>query len=99
MLRGYLPEREKRARLSTVFGFLAALDVPINYGAIYWWETQHPKPVLGPRGGGADPAIRVAVYVSLLAFSILYAYLLTSRLAIARTEDEVGQMEAASESA
>jgi heme exporter protein C len=97
MLRSYLPDREKRARLSTVFGFLAALDVPINYGAIIWWETQHPKPVLGPMGGGADPDIKTAIYVSLLAFGILYAYLLTRRIEIARTEDEVGRLEAAAE--
>ena len=97
MLRSYLPEREKRARLSTVFGFLASLDVPINYGAIYWWETQHPKPVLGPSGGGADPAIKTAVYISLLAFGILYAYFLTRRLEIAHTEDTVGELEAAAE--
>ena len=75
MLRAYLPEREKRARLSTVFGFLAVLDVPINYGAIYWWDTQHPKPVLGPRGGGADPDIKLAIYVSLIAFTIVYTWL------------------------
>ena len=63
-----------------MFGFLAVLDVPINYGAIYWWETQHPKPVLGPRGGGADPDIKLAVYVSLFAFTIVYTWLLTKRL-------------------
>jgi heme exporter protein C len=97
MLRAYLPEREKRARLSTVFGFLAVLDVPINYGAIYWWETQHPKPVLGPRGGGADPDIKIAIYVSLLAFAIVYAWLLTKRTAIARLEDEVGALESSLE--
>ena len=97
MLRAYLPEREKRARLSTVFGFLAVLDVPINYGAIYWWETQHPKPVLGPRGGGADPDIKMAIYVSLIAFTIVYTWLLTKRLSLARLEDEVGAMESAVE--
>ena len=97
MLRAYLPEREKRARLSTVFGFLAVLDVPINYGAIYWWDTQHPKPVLGPRGGGADPDIELAIYVSLIAFTIVYTWLLTKRLSLARLEDEVGAMESAVE--
>jgi heme exporter protein C len=97
MLRSYLPEREKKARLSTVFGFLAVLDVPINYGAIYWWETQHPKPVLGPKGGGADPDIKLAIYVSLLAFTIVYAGLLTKRTEVARLEDEVGALEATAE--
>jgi heme exporter protein C len=99
MLRSYLGEREKRARLSTVFGFLAVLDVPINYGAIYWWNTQHPKPVLGPSGGGADPAMKLAVYVSLLAFGLVYAWLLTKRLGVARLEDEVGELEATAETA
>lgn len=99
MLRSYLGEREKRARLSTVFGFLAVLDVPINYGAIYWWNTQHPKPVLGPSGGGADPAMKIAVYVSLLAFGLVYAWLLTKRLGVARLEDEVGELEATVETA
>jgi heme exporter protein C len=94
MLRSYLPEREKRARLSTVFGFLAVLDVPINYGAIYWWNTQHPKPVIGPSGGGLDPAMGVALSVSIAAFGIVYAWLLTKRLRLARLEDEVGEMEA-----
>jgi len=73
------------------------LDVPINYGAIYWWDTQHPKPVLGPRGGGADPDIKMAIYVSLIAFTIVYTWLLTKRLSLARLEDEVGAMESAVE--
>lgn len=99
MLRSYLPEREKRARLSTVFAILAVINVPINYGAIYWWNTQHPKPVFGPAGGGADPAISTAMLVSLLAFSVVFAYLLTRRLDLARIEDEVGELEAAVENA
>ena len=99
MLRNYLPEREKRARLSTIFAILAVINVPINYGAIYWWNTQHPKPVFGPAGGGADPAIRTTMLVSLLAFGIVFAYLLTRRLAVARMEDEVGELEAVVENA
>jgi heme exporter protein C len=99
MLRSYLPEREKRARLSTVFALLAVINVPINYGAIYWWNTQHPKPVFGPAGGGADPAISTAMGVSILAFGIVFAYLLVRRLAVASMEDEVGELEAAVETA
>lgn len=99
MLRSYLPEREKRARLSTVFALLAVINVPINYGAIYWWNTQHPKPVFGPKGGGADPAISMAMSVSILAFGVVFAYLFTRRLEVARTEDEVGELEAAVETA
>lgn len=99
MLRSYLPEREKKARLSTVFGVLATINVPINYGAIYWWNTQHPKPVFGPAGGGADPGISTAMSVSLLCFLIVFAYLMTRRLAVAAMEDAVGELEATVETA
>lgn len=91
MLRAYLPEREKKARLSTVFGFLAMLDVPINYFSIWLWTTQHPQPVIG--GGGMDPQMRTAFLMSITAFGLLYAYLLTHRLAIAKLEDEVEYLE------
>jgi heme exporter protein C len=97
MLRSYLPEREKRARLSTIFALLAVINVPINYGAIWWWNTQHPKPVI--RDGGLDPEMRTALLVAMVAFGIVFAYLLTKRLAVARIEDEVGELEATVETA
>jgi len=93
MLRAYLPEREQKARLSTVFGFLAALDVPINYAATRIWTTLHPEPVVGPGGGGLDPQMKTALYVSFLAFGFLYAYLFTQRLEIANMEDEVDHLQ------
>jgi heme exporter protein C len=93
MLRGYLPEREKRARLATVFGFLAALDVPFNYMVTRWVNTLHPQPVLGPGGGGLDPDMYPALYSAFLAFGLLYAYLLMQRLEVARVEDEVEYLE------
>jgi heme exporter protein C len=92
MLRAYLPEREKRARLSTVFGFLAALDVPINYYATKWWETVHPRL---SQEGGLDPQMRTALLVSFAAFGVLYAYLLAQRLALAKMEEETEEIEQA----
>jgi len=55
MLRSYLPDREKRAKLCGVFGLLGMVDVPINYLSIYLFRTQHPQPVVSPGGGGLDP--------------------------------------------
>lgn len=92
MLRAYLPERETRARLSTVFGFLAMLDVPINYAATYIWEQHHPR-VFGPGGGGMERSMDIALLVSIAAFGVLFAYLLTQRIAIAKVEEEVEYME------
>jgi heme exporter protein C len=92
MLRAYIPEREKKARLSTVFGFLAMLDVPINYLSIWLWTTQHPQPVIGG-DGHLDSQMAIAFSISLAAFGLLYAYLLLQRLAIAKIEEEVDYLE------
>jgi heme exporter protein C len=92
MLRAYLTDREKRAKLASVFGVLGMIDVPFNYYSIEWWRTQHPQPVF--RGEGSmDPDMLVAIYVSSLALGVLCTYLLARRLAVAKVEEEVEYLE------
>ena len=90
MLRSYLPDRDKKAKLSAVFGLLGAIDVPLNYLSIRLVPTQHPQPVVaGGEGSGMEPEMWVAFIASNIAFLLLYAYLMDRRIAIARVEDEV----------
>jgi heme exporter protein C len=89
MLRSYLPDREKRAKLCAVFGLLGMVDVPINYLSIYLFRTQHPQPVVSPGGGGVDPDMLKTLLMSSIAISLLYAYLFVRRLTIAKIEEEV----------
>jgi heme exporter protein C len=89
MLRSYLPDREKRAKLCSVFGLLGMVDVPINYLSIYWFRTQHPQPVVSPGGGGVDPDMGKTLIMSFVAILFLYAYVFNKRLEIAKVEDEV----------
>jgi heme exporter protein C len=89
MLRAYLPDREKRAKLCSVFGLLGMLDVPINYLSIYWFRTQHPQPVVSPGGGGVDPDMGKTLIMGFIAILFLYAYTFNKRLEIAKVEDEV----------
>jgi len=89
MLRSYLPDREKRAKLCAVFGLLGMVDVPINYLSIYLFRTQHPQPVISPGGGGVDPAMEKTLLMSFLAIAFLYAYVFVLRLTIAKIEEEV----------
>ncbi|MDD5541989.1 MAG: cytochrome c biogenesis protein CcsA [Acidobacteriia bacterium] len=91
MLRAYVPEPTKRANLSAVFGILGALDVPIVYFSIRWWRTQHPAPVMGG-GGYLDPQMRVAFFVCLATFTLLYFFLLGLRMKINEAEDEIGSL-------
>src|SRR5437867_12892873 len=89
MLRAYLPDREKRAKLCAVFGLLGMLDVPFNYLSIYLFRTQHPSPVVSPGGGGVDPDMAKTLLVSFIAMTFLYAYVFLKRLAVAMIEEEV----------
>src|SRR5262252_5920089 len=89
MLRSYLPDREKRAKLCGVFGLLGMVDVPINYLSIYLFRTQHPQPVVSPGGGGVDPDMAKTLAVSFIAMTLLYAYVFVKRLAVAKIEEEV----------
>jgi heme exporter protein C len=89
MLRSYLPDREKRAKLCSVFGLLGMVDVPINYLSIYLFRTQHPQPVVSPGGGGVDPDMATTLLMSFVAITVLYAYVFLRRVAIAKIEEEV----------
>jgi heme exporter protein C len=89
MLRSYLPDREKRAKLCGVFGLLGMVDVPINYLSIYLFRTQHPQPVVSPGGGGVDPEMATTLLMSFIAITCFYIYVFVRRLTIAKIEEEV----------
>ena len=58
-LRTLIEEPDRRALLSSLFGIFAFLDVPLVFGAIRWWRTQHPQPVImGGQGSGLDPTMK-----------------------------------------
>ena len=90
MVRVYVTEEMKRARLCAVVGIIGFLDVPIVYFSIRWWRTQHPSPVMG---GGSDsglaPEMLFAFMFCLVTFTILFFYLLRKRYAILQSEAEI----------
>src|SRR5271165_4155 len=80
MLRSLLEEPERRAQLSALFGIFAFLDVPLVFGAIRWWRTQHPQPVImGSPGSGLEPTMRRVFFFSVLAMHALMVLLLSER--------------------
>jgi heme exporter protein C len=93
MLRSYLPDPHKRARLSAVFGLLGMIDVPMNYLSIYLFRTQHPQPVISPGGGGVAVEMALTMTASFIAVGLLYAYFFNRRLAIVKAEEEVAYLE------
>ena len=75
ILRGQLDDPHRRARLSAVFAALGALDVPLVIVAAHWFRGIHPATVT------MEPAMRVALWLSVAGFTAMFGVLLACRRA------------------
>jgi heme exporter protein C len=87
MVRSYADSRELGARLASVLGIIAALDVPIIYKAVDWWRGQHPVVFAPGKKAPLAPAMLQTFLVCLGVFFVLFALLLVLRVALAALED------------
>jgi heme exporter protein C len=97
LLRTLIEEPDRRALLSALFGIFAFIDVPIVFGAIRWWRTQHPAPVImGGPGSGLDPTMSKVFFFSVLALHALMVFLIAERYRLEklRTDLELVRREA-----
>jgi heme exporter protein C len=97
LLRTLIEEPDRRALLSALFGIFAFIDVPIVFGAIRWWRTQHPAPVImGGPGAGLEPTMRKVFFFSVLALHALMVFLIAERYRLEklRTDLELVRREA-----
>jgi heme exporter protein C len=97
ILRTMIEEPDRRALLSALFGIFAFIDVPIVFGAIRWWRTQHPAPVImGGSGSGLEPTMAKVFFFSVFALHALMAFLIWERYRLEklRAEFEVIRREA-----
>ena len=80
LLRDTIDDRERAARYCAVLGIVAALDMPLVHFSVYWWRTLHQPPsLMKPGGFSGSPAILWPLLVNLVAFTLLYAYLVAKR--------------------
>lgn len=98
VVRGALERGERRAMLSSIFGIVAVVILPLVHFSVQWWGGLHPN-ILGaddPSGSSLDPKMRVALVVAMLALWVVSLYLLTLRYRIAqlrrRTESVKSQL-------
>jgi heme exporter protein C len=90
LLRTLIEEPDRRALLSALFGIFAFLDVPIVFGAIRWWRTQHPAPVImGGPGSGLEPTMRAVFFFSVLALHALMVFLIVERYGLEKLRMEL----------
>ncbi len=85
MVRGAVDGEEKRAKISAVIGIAGFVDVPIVFLSILWWRTMHPVMITSERMGLA-PSMLVTLVLCIVAFTLLYTYLLLLRVRLGKTE-------------
>lgn len=82
---------EREARLAAVFGVIGFVDVPIVWFAIRWWRSIHPV-LITMSGMNMAPRMVLALVVSVVAFTLLYFYLLAQRVRLGRLAAEVSAL-------
>src|SRR5690554_7060528 len=84
---------EARKRLSAVYGIIAFVNVPLVFFSARWWRSIHPIVVTND-GIGLDGKMRVALFLSLAVFSLLYMYLIPLRIKSIALKEQVGHLKA-----
>jgi heme exporter protein C len=89
-LRNVPGSREVRARRSAIAALVAFVDVPVVHFSVVWWRTLHQQPtVLNPElNPQIEGVMATTLLVGVVAFTLLYVALLTSRYTLARAEDD-----------
>jgi heme exporter protein C len=83
MIRQAVDEPEKRARLSSVFGIVGFISVPISFLSVRFYVEAHPcvvPPCYGEGGGGIHGAVLYYLLLNFAAFFLLAASLISMRI-------------------
>ena len=94
MVKAYAPAGSQGQRFASVVALIGAIDAPIIYFATLWWRTAHPELNIGPlaESGGLDSRMALTFLVSLIAFTVLYVYLLHERYALKQTANDLDEL-------
>ncbi|MCK9527006.1 MAG: cytochrome c biogenesis protein CcsA [Limnochordia bacterium] len=84
---------EARKRLAAIYGIIAFVNVPLVFFSARWWRSIHPI-VVTTEGIGLTGKMKVALFMSLAVFSLLYVYLVPLRVKSIALKEQVRQLKA-----
>jgi heme exporter protein C len=93
MLRNTMEDPSRRALVSSVFGIIGFIDVPIVFMSVRLWRTIHPVVIDGD-GFSLSPEMVATTVISVVAFAILTVFLLVVRMRLQHSQDEVERLKA-----
>jgi heme exporter protein C len=77
-----------RARRTALASMLAFINVPIVHFSVKWWDTLHQGPTLAkPEKPTIDGLPLVTMLLSIVAFTVLFSWLMIQRVRIERWKD------------
>jgi heme exporter protein C len=79
-VRSFAEDPERRARWSAVVGIVGFADVPIVYLSVTWWRSLHQPP---SSPNSMAPSFLWTLMLNVLAFTLLYGYLLIRKYQVA----------------
>jgi heme exporter protein C len=97
MLRQGIDDPDRRARFGAVYALLGGISAPITFFAIRLYRTIHPVVIAGgnPEAqGGFDmtPDMLTAMFVALIAFTVIFIDLYWNRIRLGNLQDKVEQL-------
>jgi heme exporter protein C len=97
MLRQGIDDPDRRARFGAVYALVGGLSAPITFFAIRLFRTIHPVVIGGTNpeadGGFSMTAdMRLAFFVALFAFSIIFIDLFWNRIRLGDLQEKVEQL-------
>jgi heme exporter protein C len=96
LLRSYTGRSESGARNAAVLGIVGFIAVPVNYVSITWWQDKFQvHPAIRYSFGKTThdpPAVVLTLLVSVLAFTLLYAYLLLHAYRLQQLQTKVERL-------
>ena len=91
LLRASIADRERAAKVASVYGFIAAIDIPIIHQSVTWWRGIHPN-VITAQGFNMPPIMVVTLLFSFLVFLGLYAVILWISTMMAKDRDDLNDL-------
>lgn len=95
-LRALATDPSRAGRIAAVVGIVGFINVPIVHFSVYWWRTLHPSgptPANPVESSGLGGPELLAFFTSLIAFTLLAAWLLAVRVRLGYLSDTVAELE------
>jgi heme exporter protein C len=92
LVRSYAADRQAAARMASVLGIVAALDIPIIHKAVEWWRGHHPVVFSPGKREALEPEMVHTLGASTLVFFLLFALLVALRHRLLALEERTATL-------